>query len=222
MPSTRRPNSCPPRSKYSHAILRRLAEVRKSGAEPTLGPDAKKPADRALRGRQARGRHVDRVVDAASRRGHDLGRCARRGGALHPRGSAFGLDHRGDEMVGQPDRQVRHRRPGRGCGPDGAQDHRRHLWRCRAPWRRRVLGQGPDQGGPFGRLCRALPGEERGGRGSRETLHDPAVLRHRRGRAAVDLCRHPWHGRRPGRGDRGGHRQGHGPDAAPVSARICS
>jgi len=26
---------------YSHAILRRLAEVRKSGAEPTLGPDAK-------------------------------------------------------------------------------------------------------------------------------------------------------------------------------------
>ncbi|MCB1398393.1 MAG: methionine adenosyltransferase, partial [Rhodobacteraceae bacterium] len=26
---------------YAHAILRRLAEVRKSGAEPTLGPDAK-------------------------------------------------------------------------------------------------------------------------------------------------------------------------------------
>ncbi|MGR3696661.1 MAG: methionine adenosyltransferase, partial [Roseovarius sp.] len=26
---------------YSHAILKRLAEVRKSGAEPTLGPDAK-------------------------------------------------------------------------------------------------------------------------------------------------------------------------------------
>ena len=26
---------------YSHAILRRLAEVRKNGAEPTLGPDAK-------------------------------------------------------------------------------------------------------------------------------------------------------------------------------------
>ena len=26
---------------YAHAILRRLAEARKSGAEPTLGPDAK-------------------------------------------------------------------------------------------------------------------------------------------------------------------------------------
>ena len=26
---------------YSHAILRRLAEVRKSGTEPSLGPDAK-------------------------------------------------------------------------------------------------------------------------------------------------------------------------------------
>jgi len=30
------------------AILRRLAEVRKDGTEPTLRPDAEKPAFRAL------------------------------------------------------------------------------------------------------------------------------------------------------------------------------
>lgn len=35
------PNFMPAPIQYSHAILRRLAEVRKDGTEPTLGPDAK-------------------------------------------------------------------------------------------------------------------------------------------------------------------------------------
>ena len=35
------PNLMPAPIQYSHAILRRLAEVRKNGTEPTLGPDAK-------------------------------------------------------------------------------------------------------------------------------------------------------------------------------------
>lgn len=35
------PELMPAPIQYSHAILRRLAEARKSGAEPTLGPDAK-------------------------------------------------------------------------------------------------------------------------------------------------------------------------------------
>lgn len=35
------PDLMPAPIQYSHAILRRLAEARKSGAEPTLGPDAK-------------------------------------------------------------------------------------------------------------------------------------------------------------------------------------
>ena len=39
--TTETPDLMPAPIQYSHAILRRLAEVRKSGAEPTLGPDAK-------------------------------------------------------------------------------------------------------------------------------------------------------------------------------------
>ncbi len=44
---------------YSHAILRRLAEARKSGAEPTLRPDAKS---------QLRGAEIGRRAHAAPRR----------------------------------------------------------------------------------------------------------------------------------------------------------
>ncbi len=39
--TTETPDLMPAPIQYSHAILRRLAEVRKSGAEPALGPDAK-------------------------------------------------------------------------------------------------------------------------------------------------------------------------------------
>jgi S-adenosylmethionine synthetase len=61
----------------------------------------------------------------------------------------------------QPDRQVRDRRPGGRLRPDRPQDHRRHLRRHGPPRRRRVLGQGPVQGRPLGRLLRALRRQER-------------------------------------------------------------
>ena len=55
---------------------------------------------------------------------------------------ARGLDVPGGRVLRQSDRQVRDRRARRRCRPDRAQDHRRHLWRRGAAWRRRVLRQG--------------------------------------------------------------------------------
>ena len=65
-------------------------------------------------------------------------------------------------------------------GPDRPEDHRRHLRRRRAPRRRRLLRQGPDQGRPLGRLRGALRREERRRRRSRRPLPDPGRLRDRR------------------------------------------
>ncbi len=191
---------------YSHAILRRLSEARKSGAEPRLGPDAK--AQLSLR--YAGGKPVEilmpRAFDPASRREHGVGRRARDGRALHPRGAARGLADCEHDLACQSYGQVCYRRTGRRRGADRAEDHRRHLWRRRTARRRGLLGQGSDQGGPLGRLCRAIPGEERGGRGPRQAVRAAALICHRRGEATVDLCRHPRD--RPGRGD--GDREGGG------------
>ena len=69
--------------------------------------------------------------------------------------------------AGQPDRALRGRRPDGRRGPDRPQDHRRHLRRHGPPRRRRLLGQGSDEGRPLGRLRRALGGQERRRRGPR-------------------------------------------------------
>ena len=105
------------------------------------------------------------------------------------------LDVPGGRLLRQSDRQVRDRRPGRRCRPDRAQDHRRHLWRRSAPWRRRLLRQGSDQGRPLGRLCRPLSGQERGRGRPRRALPDPALLRDRHLQAALGLRRHQGHRR---------------------------
>ena len=125
----------------------------------------------------------------------DLGRRADDGRALHPRGDARGLADRRDGLARQPDRQVLHRRAGRRRRAHGSQDHRRHLRRRGAARRRRLLGQGSDQGRPLGGLCGALPRQERGGGGAGEALRAAALLRDRRGEAAVDLRRHLRHRR---------------------------
>ena len=65
-------------------------------------------------------------------------------------------------------------------GPDRPQDHRRHLRRRGAARRRRLLGQGSDQGRPLGRVRRALRREERRRGRPRRALPDPGRLRDRR------------------------------------------
>ena len=84
------------------------------------------------------------------------------------------------ELPRQPDRALRHRRPRRRRGPHRPQDHRRHLRRHGPPRRRRVLGQGPVEGRPLGRLRRALRRQERRRRRPRRPLRGPGRLRDRR------------------------------------------
>ena len=97
----------------------------------------------------------------------------------------------------QPDRPLRGRRSARRCRRDRPQDHRRYLRRRGAARRRRVLGQGSDEGRPLGLLHGPLRGEERRRRRAGRALHGAAGLRDRRGRAGVGPDRHLRH--RPGR-----------------------
>ena len=66
------------------------------------------------------------------------------------------------------------------CGPDRAQDHRRHLRRHGPPRRRRLLRQGPLEGRPLGRLRRALGGQEHRRRRPRRPRRGAGRLRDRR------------------------------------------
>ena len=183
---------------YAHHILKRLAQARRSRARArVLGPDAKSQV--TVRYENGKPVGVTQIVrlHPASRREPDLARRARASSSpMSARRCPTAGSTSRHGLARQPDRQVRHRRPGRRLRPHRPQDHRRHLRRRGPARRRRLLRQGPDQGRPLGRLCRALPRQERRGGRPCRALHDPALLRHRRGPAAVDL-------RRPAR-----HRQG--------------
>ena len=63
-----------------------------------------------------------------------------------------------------PSWPLRHWRAARRRWTDRAQDHHRHVRRLGRAWRRRVQRQGSDQGGPLGRVRRALDRQVAGGR----------------------------------------------------------
>ncbi len=104
-----------------------------------------------------------------------------------------------DELLRQPDRSLRHRRPGRRRRPDRTEDHRRHLRRLRPARRRRLLRQGPVQGGPLGGLRGAARGQEHRGRRPGRPGRGAGGLRHRGRPAAVDAGRDVRHRARTGR-----------------------
>ena len=74
----------------------------------------------------------------------------------------------GHQIFHQSDGTLCDRRTARGCGADGAQDHRGHLRGLCAPRRRSIFRQGLHEGGPFRGVCGALCGKEHcGGRARR-------------------------------------------------------
>ena len=144
---------------YAHRILHEMAKARHTGRTPELGPDAKSQVTLAYEnGKPVR---ADAIV-VSTQHGEDVSqeqvKRIVRGfvDEVMPKGWVNGSH----QILRQSHRAVRDRRSRRRLRRHGAQDHRRHLWRCGASWRRRVLGQGPDQGRPLGRLRRPLSRQE--------------------------------------------------------------
>ena len=67
--------------------------------------------------------------------------------------------------------------PAADTGVDGAQDHRRHLWRVCTSWWWCFLRQRFDESRPLGSLCGAVGSQEPGCRGRRRSPRDPIVIR---------------------------------------------
>ena len=201
---------------FAHKILKVLSDKRRSQQLSDLQPDAKSQ----VTVQYVNGKPVGctKVVvstqhNAQSRNGKkytpamikdmiaDAVECALPKGWMPKRPSDFLVNPTGNFVD---------RRPGRRLRPHRPQDHRRHLWRLRPARRRRLLRQGPDQGRPLGRLCRALSRQERGRRRHRRPMHHPGRLCHRRRRPDVGSGRHPR------------HRQGRGKEARENLARAVS
>ena len=179
------------------------------------------PGHAALRERQAGRQRRRSSCPPAHRREPDLRRHPQDRRALYPQGAAQGLDQR-KTRSGTSIRPASSSSAARmAMRPHRPQDHRRHLWRRGPAWRRRVLRQGPDQGRPLGRLCRALSRQERRGRGPRRALHHPA--RPMRS-ASPSRCRSMSTRTAPARSTRAQARKGaaagHEPDAARHPRRI--
>ena len=180
----------------AHKLARRLAEVRKSGEMDYLRPDGKSQVtveydgDRPVR--------VDTVVISTQHR-ENVQMDALRADVMEkviraviPAGlldenTKYFINPTGRFVIGGPQ-------------GDSGLTGRKIL---RPPRRRRLLGQGPQQGGPQRRLRRPLGGQEhRRGRPG-PPVRGAAGLRHRRGAARLDHGGHLRHRHRPRRQDRG-------------------
>ena len=134
----------------AHKLTRRLAQVRREELLDYLRPDGKSQVtveydgDKPVRdrGRDHLGPAQRPRQDRDDPRGHP--------GEGHPGRDPRQPARREDQVLHQPHRPLRGRRAAGRLRPHRPQDHRRHLRRRRQPRRRRVLGQGPDEGGPLG------------------------------------------------------------------------
>ena len=166
----------------AHRLARRLSAVRKDGSVPYLRPDGKTQVTVVYEDDQPVA--VDTVVVSSQHAEDisieqlltpDIAGARRRAGAGRARPA-----HRRLPPAGEPDRQVRHRRPDGRRRAHRPQDHRRHLRRHGPPRRRRLLRQGPVEGRPLRRLRHALGRQERRRRRPGPPLRGAGRLRDRR------------------------------------------
>ena len=163
--TTETPELMPAPIQYSHAILRRLAEVRKDGSAPDLGPDAK--SQLSLRYENGKPVEIMSIVLSTQHRSEDQDSAYIRG-IVEPyirevvpaewltANTEWWVNPTGTFVIGGPDGDA---------GLTGRKIIVDTYGGCSAPWRRRLLWQGSHQGGPFGGLCGALFGQKY--RGSR-------------------------------------------------------
>ena len=169
---------------YAHRLVERQAQLRKDGRLPFLRPDAKSQV--TMRYVDGKPHSIDTVV-LSSQHAPEMSDGTKMKAEfieavieeiIKPVLPKEWL--KDTQVPGQPDRPLRHRRPAGRLRPHRPQDHRRHLRRRLPARRRRVLGQGPDQGRPLGRLRGALRRQEHRRRRPGAAVPDPGRLRDRR------------------------------------------
>ena len=192
----------------AHKLAKRLAEVRKGEVLPYLRPDGKTQV--TVRYADGRPVEIEKILISTQHAdGIDTETLIKPDLLEHVLRPVLPADLYDEkklraQLPRQPDRALRDRRPDGRLRPDRAQDHRRHLRRHGPPRRRRLLGQGPLQGRPLGRLRGPLGRQEhrrrrarrprRGAGRLRDRRRAPGVgdgrdVRHREGRAAAQIAR---------------------------------
>jgi hypothetical protein len=177
----------------SHRLVERQSHLRKDGRLPWLRPDAKSQV--TIRYVDGKPYNVDTVV-LSTQHAPDMSLEAIREAVIEDIIKPVlppELITRRNQVSGQSDRPLRHRRSAGRLRPDRPQDHRRHLRRRSPARRRRVLGQGSVQGRPLGRLRRPLRREEHRRSGPCHESTGAGELRHRRRPADLDHGRHLRH-----------------------------
>ena len=174
---------------YAHRLVRRQAEVRRSGQLPWLRPDAKSQV--TFRYRDGLPVAIESVVLSTQ---HDDSidtdelRDAVEQYIIDP---VIPAELRSDGLshLHQPDRAVCHGRSQRRYRTDGPQDHRGHLWWSGSARRRGVLRQGPFKS----RSLRSLHGTFSGQTGCSAWMGTAGAgstgIRHRRCRTGQLSCR---------------------------------
>jgi hypothetical protein len=188
---------------YAHRVMQRQAEVRRDGRLPWLRPDAK--SQLTVRYVDNKPVSIDTIV-VSTQHDPDVSHAQIAEAVIEeiikpvlPKE----LMTTSTRYLVNPDRTLRRRWPTRRLWSDRPQDHRRHLRRRRPARWWRLLGQGPVEGRPLGRLRGALRRQEYRRRRPRRPLRGPGRLRHRRRPAGIVDGQHLWH--------RQGQRRGHRP-----------